>query len=109
MMKSIREASRVPSISESTCVQPFPRPDLFLADPVFTPLAVCPFMSPLCSLMGEGHFCGEAGGLLILSFCVPWRSFNFFCKRSYVLLDLSSLKLDLPCVEWASRRSEHKC
>lgn len=63
-------------------------------------------MSPLCSVMGEGHFWGDGGGLFILSFCVPWRSFNFFCKRSYVLLDLSSLKLDLPCVEWASRRRE---
>lgn len=70
-MKNIRDASRVPSISESTCVQPFPRPDLFLADPVFIPLALCPFISPLCSLMGEGHFWGDGGGLLILSFCVP--------------------------------------
>lgn len=94
----------LPSISVSTCVPPFPLPDLIFADPVFIPLAFCPFISPLCSLMGEGHFWGDDGGLLILSFCVPWRSFNFFCKRSYVLLDLSSLKLDLPCVEWASRK-----
>lgn len=55
-------------------------------------------------------FCGEGGGL---SFACPpppppWRSFSRFCKRSYVLLVLSSLWTNggRPCWEWVSVETE---
>lgn len=59
------------------------------------------WMSTVGGLLQD--FCGDEGGL---SFTCPppWRSFSFFCRRSCVLLVLSSLWTNdgRPCWEWES-------
>lgn len=79
--------------------------------------ASCPFppkplwMSRVWGLLQ--FFCGDDGGL---SFTwpppplppPPWRSFSFFCRRSYVLLALSfwGTNWGRPCGEWDSAETE---
>lgn len=65
------------------------------------------WMSRVCGLLQ--FFWGDGGGL---SFTwpppPPWRSFSFFCRRSYVLLVLSSrcTNWGRPCGEWDSAETE---